>query len=569
MTLLEVGISLIIVSLTMTTALLLFPVGLKAQQESRYQVIAAAQAQMLVQGALERQQHVTLGSEGAQPWDRPYVNPTVAAPDLDGGINVARWGSFAPLPPEIRERIDSDADEMAAIAADGGQIFYARLDGGDLKLVFAVSGYPQQNALMYHPQIKWPYFDYFPAAFINNGQSDPTIESGWHGFQDSEVRVLSAVDSTGVVLGHANSNDLTRLREAMRLLGMNFDPLVAAPAPLGITPRSQAQLASDYTSDPDRFNARAIVLRFYTFACAATATYSGLRSFWPTPGVYPDTVPAIREFQIANAWMLAYNGYLQLHRPYDLRTPRNYALASMVDAPLFQYDLATDPARDPGASPPNGLMHAWRVLASEPVVSCGNNTHGSRLAWTPVDAGDRSVSSGWNLTGTFDPSERCREVVVWAVDWQSYEDFESAPGAPFDAGLLPRMPTVNPASADPATGWAAGFPDRVSNALAQDNFHAEFPLAWLGPDRSQTVQQSYPSPATGGWSQVVQSFVYQNYCAGPADQNNLASYFIRLGADRDGNGTFDRGPVRRSVRLRATTIARFIAYDPRLYLQFR
>ncbi|MBA3683813.1 MAG: hypothetical protein H0W72_00995 [Planctomycetes bacterium] len=607
MTLFEVGISLLIVSVTITTVLLLFPVGLKAQQESRYQVIAASQAQIIVQGVLERQQHVSLGSEGVQAWDRPYVNATVTAPDLDAGINLSRWASmapqtgrasedaavsekmggvasFAPLPPEIRERIDSDRDEMAAIVADGGQIFYARLDGGELKLVFAVSGYPQQNALMYHPQIKWPYFDYFPNAFVNNDNADPLSEvsphwpespytwpGSWRGVQDTEVRVLSSVDPTNVVLGHAHSNDKIRLGTALQLLGLNFDPLVASPVVVGIVPSSQVQLAVDYATDPLLFNARAIVLRYYAFACGGLATNKGFAFNWPTPGAYPDSVPEVRDFQIANAWMLAYNGYLQHYQPYDLRTPRNYALATMVDAPLFQYDLASDPWRDPNRLPADGLMHAWRVLASEPVVSSGNNTHGTRLAWTPVDNGDRSSSTGWNLTRTFDGSERCREVVVWAVDWQSYEDFESAPGAPLDCSVLPRLPRVNPAGADPGTGWATlGLPGTVSNVLAHNNFHAEFPHAWLGTSRAMTVQASYPTPAAS-WSSanIERALIYQNYCAGPTDQNTLASYFVRHGADRDGNGTFDRGPVRPSARMRATTIARFLAYDPRLFLQFR
>src|SRR5260221_2019677 len=37
------------------------------------------------------------------------------------------------------------------------------------------------------------------------------------------------------------------------------------------------------------------------------------------------------------------------------------------------------------------------------------------------------------LTAPFAPAERCRQIVFWAVDWQSYEDFETAPSAPVDA----------------------------------------------------------------------------------------------------------------------------------------
>jgi len=39
----------------------------------------------------------------------------------------------------------------------------------------------------------------------------------------------------------------------------------------------------------------------------------------------------------------------------------------------------------------------------------------------------------FNLTAPFEPAERCRQLVVWAVDWQSYVDFETAPSASIDA----------------------------------------------------------------------------------------------------------------------------------------
>jgi hypothetical protein len=41
------------------------------------------------------------------------------------------------------------------------------------------------------------------------------------------------------------------------------------------------------------------------------------------------------------------------------------------------------------------------------------------------------------------------------------------------------------------------------------------------------------------------------------------------GADRNGNRTLDRGPVPQSTRLRATLLARYNFYDPRLTLRLR
>ena len=67
-----------------------------------------------------------------------------------------------------------------------------------------------------------------------------------------------------------------------------------------------------------------------------------------------------------------------------------------------------------------------------------------------LDENDKNVPSsatGWqsalapkanfNLAMRFEPYERCRQIVVWSVDWQSYEDFETAPSAPVDASRYP------------------------------------------------------------------------------------------------------------------------------------
>nr|MBA3686012.1 hypothetical protein [Planctomycetota bacterium] len=429
-------------------------------------------------------------------------------------------------------------DELARLAAEGSPVFYAIRDGSDMKLVFAISGQPQQNALLYHPQIKWPYHDFYPSGFID----------GWRGIEDTEVRVLWSMDNTLALRDDATSRDTTRQRNALRTLGLDFDVL-ELPAP------SQTALDVEYYLDPMRFNARAISLRFYAFASGVAATHSGMDQYWPN-AVYPDSNPLVRDFQVAHAWMLAYIGYLQLRQPYDLRTPRNSAMSTMADAPLFQFDLTTA-LRDPGAG--NGLMHAWHVLSSRPVVSVGGNTVGDYNAWTPVATGydtwpagsTRLQSTGWNLTAPFSPSERCRAIVVWAVDWQSYEDFESVPGAPVDSGMLPKLPRSNS-----GTSWAGGSPGNVVGPWAIDCMSPEFPWAWKNRDHTVTVLAECGEPE-------------QEYCMGPYDQNTLPSYLSRHGADRNRNGGFDRGPVRSSTRMRATTVARFMAYDPRLYLQAR
>ncbi|MBA3685464.1 MAG: hypothetical protein H0W72_09520 [Planctomycetes bacterium] len=96
----------------------------------------------------------------------------------------------------------------------------------------------------------------------------------------------------------------------------------------------------------------------------------------------------------------------------------------------------------------------------------------------------------------------------------------------------------------------------VTHSYCPWNAHGEFHNAWHRSDRATTI-----AGLGGSW--------WPNYCQGWTSLNNLASYCIRHGADSNGNGVYDRGPVRASARLRATSIARFIAYDPRIYLQSR
>ncbi|MBA3683779.1 MAG: hypothetical protein H0W72_00820 [Planctomycetes bacterium] len=593
MTLFEVGISLLIVAVTCTTVLLLFPVGLKAQQESRYRIVAASQAQLLVQGMLERQEHITFGSEGTEVYDRPYVSPTAMAPDLDGGLNIGRFSAMAPLPPDILQRIDSDRDEMARLVAEGSQVFYSTADNSDMKLVFAVSGYPQQNALLYHPQIKWPYHDYYPTGFVDSawhGFSNEEIPApnygwwpGWRGVLDTEVGVMYRLHNTDALRSafepDYQCNNVDGLRRALDKLGLDFETTVD-PEQLGLPVPSQSELHLEYTDitadphprydptsplydpvNPDynhdpalRFNARAILLRYYAYACGVAAGTAGRSESWPHLTTFPDPIPAVAAFQVADAWMHAYVEYLHLRQPYDLRTPRNYLTAAMVDCPLFQFDTTTA-LRDPaGVRAPQALVFAWDVLSSRPIVAVHANTH-----WNTIAPGDRTAAAkpGWNLTDAFDPSARCREVVAWAVDWQSYEDFESVPGSPIDCGLVPRLPNENR-----GTDWAGVPMKRVAYHYAQEHFHPEFPFAWTSSAHQQTVVGANAPPNT----------YYINGCAGGTwsmEVNTLSGYLIRNGADRDRNGVFDRGPVRNSVRMRASTIARFLAYDPRLYLQMR
>lgn len=81
-------------------------------------------------------------------------------------------------------------------------------------------------------------------------------------------------------------------------------------------------------------------------------------------------------------------------------------------------------------------------------------------------------SSHFNLSAPFEPSQRCRQMVFWAVSWQDYEDYETHPSARIDASRYPIVAPRRKAYND--NGWKVELMDR---------------MAWETPD------ESYP----GNW----------------------------------------------------------------------
>jgi len=323
--------------------------------------------------------------------------------------------------------------------------------------------------------------------------------------------------------------------------------------------------------------------------------------------------------------------------PYDwaMRRPANRPI--MMDVPLVQYDLfptgsyATSASRsgdlwldltiDPTTGSSRGYTSAsgsfpwfsgtiagstvtarqWRWITPQVVPRIGRN-HTNALMM------DSGASSPWgdpahfNLTAPFSPTERCRQIVVWSVDWQSYEDFETAPGAPVDASRYPmvrisansaqarRLPSRN-GGVD--TLWAS----QESNIVAMMNKFgpgdAERP-SFRNPEKLMLFTRDVSAFPTGrpmiDWIQDVDtigqttgySFTDPGYGVNVntaldsnhiQDLGNLPNFrgqdpkqvFSGLyGADRNNNTTLERGRTPPTVRLRATEVARFNFYDPRL-----
>jgi type II secretory pathway pseudopilin PulG len=105
----------------------------------------------------------------------------------------------------------------------------------------------------------------------------------------------------------------------------------------------------------------------------------------------------------------------------------------------------------PAAPSPLGVDTAHGIYATVPG------------GWQPA----LGPSSHFNLTLPFEPRDRCRQIVVWAVDWQSYEDYETAPSAPLDASRYPIVAPYPTRTSSAETAWSTSWVQR--NALDREN----------------------------------------------------------------------------------------------------
>ncbi|HEX3135806.1 MAG TPA: hypothetical protein VHX44_19745 [Planctomycetota bacterium] len=308
--------------------------------------------------------------------------------------------------------------------------------------------------------------------------------------------------------------------------------------------------------------------------------------------------------------------------PYDWAVPRPLNRVEMMDFPLLQFDLFTPPlpykmdiaTNIPfGGSPARPLYdfnnpmkstntwdrifgrsqiekpQQWRVVSPEPIRNIGvSATFPTSVinAEMKQGAGGFSGSSHfgnidhYSLTDRFTADERCRELIFWVVDWQAYEDFETAPSAPVDAGKYPiGAPRCNWHDswdvADVAghhqtpTYRNRTFDERIVDMDFVDQQLTTYRnpektlLYWVNPsglatgtDMSAKMVMNDVNPNDGKWGRSLAD-------KGP-DVEARRTFAGVYGADRNFNKKLDRGPVPRSVRLRAVEVARFNFYDPRI-----
>jgi hypothetical protein len=298
--------------------------------------------------------------------------------------------------------------------------------------------------------------------------------------------------------------------------------------------------------------------------------------------------------------------------PYDLQVPRPLNRMIMMDHPLMEFDLIPDASHPilsgqiAGVSNDTNIAASvkalavqaqqWRPLAAESFVNPGRDLEGVVFDW-PTLEGNRAH---FTLTQRFAATERAREMVFWAVPWTDWEDWETAPSAPVDASRYFRVrPDVHPAgkmtdvymgtpwrdyTANSTAMWFDGHQWSARNPEKPSLF--AFPVAGLPTDSNvlketigadnrhdQNQQEAWAhrfSEQTG-YRIADQGYrpVWSTLGDGTPVSDPKMVFSGRYGADRNGNQLLDRGTLPASVRLRATEVARFVYYDPRLTLTVR
>jgi hypothetical protein len=614
-TLFEVAISLGLVAFGVISVLMLLPSGIQAQQMARYQVIAAAKALELVESYnTTHNGNPAIDVEADQPWN-VHVTAKNMHPDLESRVASYRYGMF-PLPLEITRRIDSDGDEIQRVIAEGGYLYYSQplattgfQENGfppttppneAQRLVMAVVGYPQNNMLWALPQKAWPYYTPYPSppvhvitraglgtagADIRNATGEPTER--WKAMLWEDINLGPETAGLRAVYDAYYRYTVTRpgerLFDAMgvpntELIGLAKaygEAAVAWCVSTGLPAvcYDGSTLLTDFPSS-DRRHLQTIAARVMghvgPIMLAAQQANAGTVTFDAT------TVANMHE----NALVLGMK--FAASYPYDWGAPRPLQRAIMMDFPLIEYDLMvhprnpqpglyntiTDPTLFRGAifgTTPGIMAYQWHPVTPHPVVNAGRSftypfyptaTNGVDWAklWGPTQHS--------TLTQAFRAAERCRQLVFWAVDWQSYEDFETAPSAPVDAG---RYMKYAPASGRSLTNLC----NNSVNGVRWMDHHM---FGYRNPEKMIAFNSDMNGIETGRSTPYGKSTPGthgpDNFGGNTNDQgltmDNMSRFIGRWGADRNANRQLDRGVVPKSVRMRAVTVARFNYYDLRV-----
>jgi hypothetical protein len=277
--------------------------------------------------------------------------------------------------------------------------------------------------------------------------------------------------------------------------------------------------------------------------------------------------------------------------PYDWAVPRPIERSLMCDYPLLQSDLFSSPLTGTifgtgpafGSGVPAQSASQWHPLSPRPIRNIGLgqiypvNQTPIHLGPPPNPMGGQNKLDGTIVPGSvsnlmgdldhytlgrpFDASERCREIVFWTVDWQSYEDFETLPSAPLDAS---KYPIAGPRMTGTGSSSGATTYRRWEDRMWDVDFVDPHLFAFRNPEKTELFFDSVPQNSASGTNVSGHEILNGGNPDKGSGLSNRQVFSGLFGADRNFNQQIDRGPIPRSVRLRAITVARFNFYDPRI-----
>ncbi len=631
-TLFEVSISLAIVTVGVVSVMMLFPIGLQTQLHARYLLYASAKAEEMVESFNNAHNaNPAIDTEGFGPWDVPVAYKTQSW-DLESRIATHRFG-LIPLPMDIARRLDSDGDEIQKILGQGGHLYYSQpmattntVEQGTRgtqpnetqKLIIAVTGYAQHNALGIFPMKAWPYLmpypspplhglhwhaDYLPSnapKFNFNGQSycweatSPTntpIPGA-----DSDIRVIfDAYKAYNYDNTPSEELAVKYLQAALhycQLKGLDSQFYAPSSIPDPVPDFNIGTLHPASKEDITHTAWKQVqAMRFLSHAATCMTKWKSLAELGGQPSAPGSGFPIPANSAGSPAINLTHDLIVYYHErcmklimryaasfPYDWAAPRPLQRVQMMDFPLMELDMFEPPltgthfernfniGRVPAAQ--------WKTVPARPIYNVGVSyqfptaflPYGTSSPQYTMPDGSQQGSAEYNafwgkqthstLTKPFEAAERCRQIVFWAVNWQDYVDFETAPSAPVDASKYPVTgPLIN-----------QDFTSRMNRV----DFRDEQLYTFRNPEKVLSFMSDVSNKRTG---EDVSSIIGLNRMGSQWDKGTGLEERKRFsglyGADRNFNRVLDRGQVPMSARMKATLVARYNYYDPRLPMTIR
>lgn len=623
-TLFEVSISLVLVSFGVISVLMLFPQGIKAEQMARMRVIAGVKAQEIIDSfATSSNANPSTETEAPEPWD-VAAGYKVFSADLETRINTHRYG-IMPVPLEIARRLDSDNDEISRVLAEGGQLFYSQASGATgleevtegavvkqpdaltQRLVFAVVGYAQNNHITFLPQKAWPYYSPYPSPPGHSEKQDRYYPGDQTSFvyQGCRIALWEGVGSGGPDNGLGTTDaDIAKVFE----YGTGTGAYGYRPYALGGTKDeagairyvqsalwyvNRKGITADWYAPAEPFTVKTKVdermalfralpdqewwkyvqaFRFLSHAATCMTRWKNLTELGGQPsGPTGFTIPAATiDMGTSPEVMLTHDKIVYYHelclqmamlyaasQPYDWGAPRPTQRSIFMDHPLIEYDLWSAPLSGTITNTAQAAEQ-WRPVAARPITTIGRS----------MDFPDRAIPStlwgdpaNFTLARPFKAEERCRQLVFWSVDWMGYEDFETAPSGPIDASKYQFAAPIGTTNVDDLN-------QRMGASTWPDHHIYQF----RNPEKVITFTDAAVPTSPTGTDVRTRRILNQNGHGGTDKGGNIDTrrrFLGRWGADRNFNGVLDRGPLPRSLRLRASEVSRYNFYDPRLTLKLR